>query len=297
MSVDAFNRLSTNQDVVHAIKHADIPAIIKISTQWQSAAPDLAPTAENVLDGLNFIPLNYNLIKAAIGLAAQTNTNPYHGNKHFLDVFILSAALGYHAYKDQKIDAQGFSYLLTAALIHDYKHDGGNNRGIQYRLEKIAIDAAEQTLRHAGATDDEIDILRALIYTTDVSKDFSSPKAISPAESVKLYSQTNDPNDLKPELRILHARGMTDIALMLEDSDIGGGMICPSLTNHNGRLLAQEQGRQFSPSDSLFFLEKICHGQAYSLAGKTLLQPFVDKTMRHFGLIPSNIHELKKAPS
>jgi hypothetical protein len=47
------------------------------------------------------------------------------------------------------------------------------------------LNAAKATLQSAGATDDDWELFKAFIHTTDVSKDFSNSSAHSPAETVK----------------------------------------------------------------------------------------------------------------
>jgi hypothetical protein len=141
-------------------------------------------------------------------------------------------------------------------------------------------------IKKAGATEDDWNLFKAFIHTTDVSKDFSNPSAISPAESVKKYSTSNNPDDLLPELRVLADTGTIDIALMLEDADLSGGLIDIELNIQTGLDVAKEQGRIYEVSSQKFFLEQICHKQVFSLSGLRLIQPRMNEVLAHYGLQP-----------
>ena len=217
-------------------------------------------------------------------MAEEENRNHYHNNTHFLKVFVLSALLGADAFKDRRIDAHKLCILLSAALIHDYKHDGTNNKGQRYRLENISLDAAEIAVRNVGVTDSDWELFKAFIRTTDVSKDFSNPSALSPSDTVKKFSKSQNPDDLLPELRILAETGTADVALMLEDADLSGGLLDVQLNIAAGLAFAQEQQSQYEVSKEKFFLEQICHKQAFSISGQRLIRPNLDKVLAHYGL-------------
>lgn len=276
-----------------AIVGTDIPTIIDIFKNWNLNRPPVADTVRDVIQtlsshlGVKFTDTERGLITAAATLADEENTNLYHNNKHFLEVFTLSAVLGADAFKDGRLSQHHFCLLMSAALIHDYKHDGTNNMGQRYRLENIALSESESALKAAGATEDDWNLLKAFIRTTDVSKDFSIPSSLSPAESVKIYSLTKNPDDLMDELRILADTGTADISLMLEDSDLSCGMMDADLFDKSNHAIAREQGRVTTRPSTIFFLDKICHGQLFSVSGKRLMQPYMDKTLQSYGLQPT----------
>jgi hypothetical protein len=283
--------LTQDTRLAASITNGNIDGIIQIFKEWDSTPPYLPYASKTVIDALQKIDVQFSdtelsMLKMASLLATEENKNPYHGNTHFLKVFTLSALLGADAFKDNRISAHHLCILLSSALLHDYKHDGTNNKGQRYRLENLSLDSSESMMKKAGATEDDWELFKAFIHTTDVSKDFSDPSALSPAETVKKYSTSNNPDDLLPELRVLAATGTADIALMLEDADLSGGLIDIELNVQTGLELAREQGRIYEASSQKFFLEHICHKQVFSISGLRLIQPRMNEVMTHYGLQP-----------
>lgn len=277
-----------------AIINCHINDIGQIFKEWDVNPPELITPIETVIKalqliGVNFSQLDLSIIRTASKLASEKNENPYHSNTHFLKVFVLSALLGADAFKERRINLHHLCILLSAALIHDYKHDGTQNEGQRYRLEEIALNAAENDIKNAGATPDDWELFRAFIRTTDVSKDFSNTTAISPAESVKKFSLSRNPEDLPPELYILAETNTADIALMLEDADLSNGLLDVQSNIASGMAIAQEQKIPYEISSQIFFLEKICHRQAFSVSGQHLLQPKMNEMLSHYGLQPTSL--------
>lgn len=276
--------------LIDVIANSDVPGLAKLFIQWRDktqTVPNINTCVDEVVKFFGFGAETEAVVRRAGQLASEPNTNPFHNNQHFLEVFALTAMLGHREQRRDEESLHRLGLVLAAALIHDYKHDGTNNRGEQYRLEKIAMDSAEPFLAEAGASKQDLSIIRAFVLTTDVSKDFSNPDAQSPADRVKIYSATQNPDDLPPELSILHEQGLSDVALMLEDSDLGQGVISVALNVHGGKLVAEELGKPYSPAGQAFFLDKICHRRAFSKAGTELIQPYLNQVLQHFGLSPA----------
>jgi hypothetical protein len=236
--------------------------------------------------GIHFSDTELSMLQMASQLAAEENKNPYHNNTHFLKVFTLSALLGADAFRDNRINTHHLCILLSSALVHDYKHDGKNNKGQRYRLEDISLNASESAMKKAGATEDDWNLFKAFIYTTDVYKDFSDPSALSPGDTVKKYSISNNPDDLLPELRIMAETGTADIALMLEDADLSGGLLDIELNTKSGLAFAEEERKTYEASGQKFFLEQICHKQVFSISGLRLIQPRMNEVLAYYGLQP-----------
>jgi hypothetical protein len=74
------------------------------------------------------------------------------------------------------------------------------------------------------------------------------------------------------------------MALTLEDADLSGGFLGPDISEQNGRYLAAETGRAYDTKSQAFFLDKICHRRLYSISGQQMIQPFMNETLKAFGL-------------
>jgi len=283
-------------DAADAVMNGDIPALVRIFTLWRQRSPDVKGVAASIIEKFDFSPQRKDIVLRAADLAAEPNEHPFHNNRHFLEVFTMAALLGNHALKKGDIKLDGLALLLTAALTHDHKHDGKTNGNIQYRLERHAFDHVKDPLRIAGVNGIELEIIRGLFFATDVSKDFLVPQAISPSDSLKIFSQTKNTKDLKPELHILIDAGMIDAALMLVDADLSGGMIDPQLSHDSGQRFDKEQGKPYDVKNQIFFLDKIAHRRAFSKAGVELIQPHLNIVLKDFGLTAPSPDVLKKSP-
>ncbi len=274
---------------VTSLLQADTKTMGAVYEEWYEAIPDIEEFVDACIEKIHFSEVSKNIIRSAAKLASEESPNLFHGNKHFLQVFSLAFCLGNRLFSEGRIDEVTFRNLISAALIHDYKHDGSNNKGIQFRLEKIAVDSAESTLKGAGATDLDIQLIRAFVYTTDVSKDFSDPKTTSPAESLKWFSKFGDRSEVFDELQILidlstETLNLVDVALTLQDSDVGVAHLNYKVSNLSGEALAHERREEYSPNNQIFFMDKICHRRSFSHAGNSVIQPCLDRVMNDFGM-------------
>lgn len=270
----------SDQNVVFqdAIKNADFSKIEALFTAWQNNLPCIETIAQQICDEFDFSPRHKKMLAAAAAMAKEENKNPFHGNLHFLEVFIMAATIGNHALSQGRIDQDQFALLLTSALIHDYKHDGKTNTidvegiktHISFRLEKIAVDAGTPNLREAGATKEELNIIRAIVYATDVSGTSTvSQKLIK-------YDQTGDETDLPDILtNIYKTPWVRESALMLRDADLGQALLSATKCIEGGKNLAQELGFEYSPNVTSFFLNTICPQMA-STSGKILMDLYLN---------------------
>ncbi len=272
-------------DVIDAMVEGDIAGITRAFTAWRAAGtPPLRDAALPIISYLEFSPRLTSVLWRAADLAAEESPHAYHNNQHFLETFVLAATLGCRARQNGTLDHDHFALLLAAALVHDYKHDGKGNGGEKLRLEKIAADGALPALQEAGLTDHEADLVRAFIYTTDITCDFKDPKSFSFANSVKKYSLTGNSDYLPPEVQILHDTSTADTALMLEDADLGSNLISVGLCRQNSMAVAQEMNQEYSPAMTIFFLNNICFGRAFSHAGREVIGPYIPVVLRTFGI-------------
>jgi len=232
-----------------------------------------------------------NILVDASVIATEENEQPYHGNEHYVDVTSGTIMLGNRALQEGRLTIDTFVCMVTAALIHDYKHDGKGNMGEQFRLEQLAFDSAKSKLKNAGASDGELEIIEAFVLNTDVSKDFGDPDALSASDTVKLYIDSGFQNEelLHPRLQILAKKDLADAAQMLQDSDVGTAMADPAYSDYQGLLIAHETGsvdkksRTYDRSSQLdFFIPKIMHGgKVYSESGRQIIQEWIPDVIKY----------------
>lgn len=278
---------SPEKSLAASIMQGDVPALASAFKEWRkSGILPVHDIVSEIIEPLGFEARHQRILQAAADMAAEPNNNPFHGNRHFMEVFATAALLGQHALKENRIERKDFALLLTAALIHDYGHDGGVNGPVQFRLESLAVDKSKARLGAAGATKGELAIIRDFVLTTDVSKNFADPGAHSPADTVKRYNFTRDAQDLHPALKGLHKSGLADVALMLQDADVGSSLIDPQLCRQSGEYLAAEQKRAFDPQSQLFFLNTICRRHMFSESGHKLIQPALNRVLEEARINP-----------
>lgn len=267
-----------------AALRSDVTSMVNAMRAWHSAqVPQPMRIILRIQNILPFDAADKALIDAAANLAAEPNNNAFHNNRHFLEVFSLTAFLARHAHNEGRITTHDAALLLVSALVHDYRHDGGTNGTNQYRLERLAIDGARPRLAMAGATAADLEKIEACVLATDVSRDFSNPDSTSPSDSLKRYAASGNPADLKPELAAIHQHGFADAALMLHDADLtSGGLLAPDLCANRGRDLAREAKQPYTPQTALFFFDKIAHRRMFSQSGQALFGTWMRRTMSVF---------------
>ena len=89
----------------------------------------------------------------------------YHNGQHFLEVMLCSLFLARLAQFDPRRTAR----VATAALMHDFHHDGSRGTASPFRLEQRAAREALPYLRAAGVEGAECERLQALVLATDPS--------------------------------------------------------------------------------------------------------------------------------
>jgi hypothetical protein len=91
--------------------------------------------------------------------------NPYHNAQHFCEVVLSAHYLSLLA----GVAAREKGELLTAALVHDFHHDGSTNANVPFRLERLSAEAASPYLEATGVPIDVQARIRAMIFSTEVS--------------------------------------------------------------------------------------------------------------------------------
>lgn len=98
------------------------------------------------------------------GIGAGVATG-YHNNQHFLEVMLSALYLA----RLTRLDPRRTARVATAALMHDFHHDGSRSALSPFRLERLAAKQARPYLRAAKVDDDEYRRLRVLVLATDPS--------------------------------------------------------------------------------------------------------------------------------
>jgi hypothetical protein len=89
----------------------------------------------------------------------------YHNSQHFLEVMLTALYLARLAHLDPRRTAR----VVTAALMHDFHHDGSHGTFLPFSLELLAAQEALPYLRAAKVDEDECERLQALVLATDPS--------------------------------------------------------------------------------------------------------------------------------
>jgi len=257
----------------------------KFSEFREHGAPHTARMMQSILASFS-IGDDHRLYQAALvagALAAIPHNNVYHNTCHFREVILLlSLVMKRHLREDMAppLSKDQIIFLLIAAAIHDFAHDGQGNivQGslIPSRLEKNALKQVSPFLQAAEMTEDDLDLMRLLLICTDVSRGHEgrSPagycRDIFLAHEYKNISAVNVPTLFDP---LVADRTLSLMATLLCEADIG---ISAGLSYENAknmtRLVAQENDMLQPSANTLYgFMEVICHGGFLSQASKSLM--------------------------
>lgn len=178
--------------------------------------------------------------------------NPYHNRQHFCEVLLSALYLSQLAALAPREQAQ----LLLAALVHDFHHDGRGNKGAPFRLEKLAIAAAQPYLQAAGVAEDERVKLAAVVMATEVSSGvpfsrqcyryFFEGGTAPPAAAGEL-----------PKMLAQDARLALQAVLLTEADVLPSVGLTVDYAELSQENLSREWGRPLNAADKLFFLEHV----------------------------------------
>lgn len=149
-------------------------SIEEVFGHWRSQSPqDIQKFIPELVGELaakfNFSSDMHNAVIAAGKMAGEPLEHAFHSNYHLLEVAVMSYAMGSYAMRSGQMSDHDVGLLMTAALIHDYKHDGTTNGNDQSRLELQSFNEAKGRLQEAGLGDKDMALLKAYILSTDVS--------------------------------------------------------------------------------------------------------------------------------
>ena len=112
------------------------------------------------------------LARAGATLAAEIDAgvgdgraNPYHNSQHFCEALLSVLYLSALASMPLLVRAR----MVSAALAHDFHHDGRNSIGAPFRLERLAAQASLPYFDEAGVAADEQSCIATLILATETT--------------------------------------------------------------------------------------------------------------------------------
>ncbi len=217
--------------------------------QWvhRHVARDLPGELDPTLDGACAV------VAATIDAqAAAFDGNPYHNRQHFCEVALTAHALCFL----ERLDVESTQFVLLAALIHDFVHDGGAHPA--FVQERASLELTRPLLQAAGLTPVQIGRIAALVLATDTSEGTAFMAAACQAHAAGTTVAAPLPLQA-PELSALVIDPeLARLARILCEADI-----LPSIgltTAHGLRLqqrLAREWRRPLDHRDKLAFIEHV----------------------------------------
>ena len=192
-------------------------------------------------------------VAVAIDAQAQAfDRNPYHNRQHFCEVVLTAHALC----SLQRMDAATTQFVLLAALIHDFVHDGGTHPA--FLQERASIDSARPLLLEAGLLPLQVARMAALVLATDTAEGTAYMAAACLAHAKGVACTAKVPPSA-PELAALaEDPGLALLARILCEADI-----LPSIgldLAHGMRVqerLASEWDRPLDVKDKLAFIGRV----------------------------------------
>jgi hypothetical protein len=177
----------------------------------------------------------------------------YHNGQHFLEVMLTALYLARLA----RFDPRRTARVATAALMHDFHHDGARGALSPFRLELLALQEALPYLRAAKVDEDEFQCLQALVLATDPSTGVPFARACW-AHHAGTGPVTLLPSTLPPPLgRLVVEPDLAQEAVLLAEADVlpSIGMTLEHAEQLQSRL-AFEWGTTLSGSDKLHFIDR-----------------------------------------
>lgn len=177
----------------------------------------------------------------------------YHNPRHYLEVMLCALYLS----RTQRLSTQRAGRVVTAALVHDFHHDGSRSSDAPFRLEALAAAKAEPYLRDAGVSRELREQLCALVLATQ-------PGAGVPFARACMEHHAGEPAPSAAGLpapleRLLEDRDLALEAVLLAEADV-----LPSigLTVAHGRYeqdrLAAEWNQSLGAEDKVGFIDRVC---------------------------------------
>jgi hypothetical protein len=178
----------------------------------------------------------------------------YHNSQHFLEVMLTALYLA----RLVSLDPRRTARLVTAALMHDFHHDGSRSVSSPFRLELLAAQEALPYLRAAGVEERECRRLQALVLATEPRTGVPFARACWAHHSVGAPAPPLT-STLPPPLE----QFLVDSNLALEATLLAEADVLPSIGltfEHAEQLqsrLAIEWGTTMGCGDKLQFIDRM----------------------------------------
>lgn len=178
----------------------------------------------------------------------------YHNAQHFMEVMLCARYLALGA----GLNAERGLRVVSAALLHDFHHDG--SRGVQapFRLEMLAVKRAQPYWQQAGVKPEERSRLEALILATEPRTGVPFARACWHWHRAGGGASPDGAGLPAPLLRLLAEADLAHDAVLLAEADV-----LPSIgltIEHAEQLqarLAHEWGTTLGRADKLQFIERM----------------------------------------
>lgn len=178
----------------------------------------------------------------------------YHNAQHFLEVMLSALYLA----RLQAFDPRRTARVVTAALVHDFHHDGSRSGLSPFHLELLAAEQALPYLRAAEVEDDECRRLQALVLATEPSIGVPFARACR-ARGVVGERVTPPASALPPPLgRLLLEADLAHEAVLLAEADVlpSIGLTLEHAEWVQSRL-AIEWGTALGRDDKIQFIDQV----------------------------------------
>lgn len=266
-------------------------ATIELFREWTigGACPSLTALCHFSMNKFNICSEELrNFLTIAGILGDIDNPLPYHNNMHFRKVVfqcMRMIAVYNEIYEgtSRAFDEETIAVLLGTACIHDFGHDGKGYtiKGVYmpHRLERISYDLVSPIFKKAGVSDQQLELMNAMLLCTDVTP-FNDPgNALNQAKAAYRYHFVTGSHamreglNLEEELKILEkSPRAAAMALMLHEADIGtsAGLHYDITKYETGLLRLEIADGEALPQHVLDFLKDICNRQMLSEVGQQL---------------------------
>lgn len=177
----------------------------------------------------------------------------YHNGRHFLEVLLASLYLARCA----GLGASRAARVVTAALVHDFHHDGTRSASSPFRLESQAAALAMPYFVDAGVASDLREQIRALVLATEVRTGVPFARACVRGEAYEPGLAI--PADVRASIGLLRADPQLAFeAVLLAEADVlpSIGLTVEHGTQIQG-LLAAEWKTTLDAEDKIGFLDRI----------------------------------------
>ena len=180
----------------------------------------------------------------------------YHNGRHFLEVMLCALYLSRLALLDRDRSAR----VVTAALIHDFHHDGSRSSESPFRLEDLAATSADRYLNDEGVAQTLREQIHALVLATETSIGVPFARACQAARAAPAArAAAPSAADLPWPLRQL----LVDPELAFEAVLLAEADVLPSIGltvahgHHIQDCLAAEWNTSLGAKDKLAFVEQV----------------------------------------